>query len=511
MKKPTINTPPPNTCPVCGLQLAPHELEPHFHTELERLYKLSMGSDRHRMRNGPNSNSFNINALMHPHGHPGAPGPGNGTSGGGGGILNSQPGPDSRWETFQRIRNNRQSRLRAKARKRKCDSESEFGDQQQQMLRTAAQCQSCPVCHGRLQRTAEEIAQHVDECMRKQSSNVARLQQQHAQAQNVPAEGALTTATGAGAGAGAAGNGGGNSESNGVAEEEEDETVDVESYGDETSVTSGVHTAAVNLAPGLNQSPLPSHIIPTHPQQQPPLPPHHHHHHHHSHNHHHQHHPNLNAPATTPLPLQPSLPAPSMPNHNNNHIVKIDSNQSPPLPPSAERPNNEEHHITSMTNPWDRKHRLTIGGGGPTPMTTTLLPTTPGAAVQSHHQTAITSAPPPPTVTPPVTLAMISTSPPTQTLANVSRATPTSSDQVSEYEPEHRVGQGARERSDSRHSSGCEPDEEHVIIDQHHDQHHHQHHQHHNSHHTHQQEEAQPSAAKKARICDKSSTGESNW
>lgn len=91
-------------------------------------------------------------------------------------------GPDSRWEvsylwilcqhlrirrtfklqTFQRIRTNRQGRLRAKTRKRKGDSESEFTEQ----LRNS-QCQSCPVCHGRLQRTPEEISQHVEECIRK--------------------------------------------------------------------------------------------------------------------------------------------------------------------------------------------------------------------------------------------------------------------------------------------------------------------------------------------------------
>lgn len=99
------------------------------------------------------------------------------------GILQ---GPDSRWEvglidfvkknriftetlaqTFQRIRTNRQGRLRAKTRKRKSDSESEFTEQ----LRNS-QCQSCPVCHGRLQRTPEEISQHVEECIRKVSVNV---------------------------------------------------------------------------------------------------------------------------------------------------------------------------------------------------------------------------------------------------------------------------------------------------------------------------------------------------
>lgn len=110
-------------------------------TELDRLYKLSCGSDRQRLRT-----NFNISSLMHS---------ANG---------NMQPGTDSRWETFQRIRTNRQSRLRAKTRKRKSDSESEFTEQ----LRNS-QCQSCPVCHGRLQRTPEEIAQHVEECIRKVS------------------------------------------------------------------------------------------------------------------------------------------------------------------------------------------------------------------------------------------------------------------------------------------------------------------------------------------------------
>lgn len=65
-------------------------------------------------------------------------------------------------QTFQRIRTNRQGRLRAKTRKRKGDSESEFTEH----IRNA-QCQSCPVCHGRLQRTPEEIAQHVEDCIRK--------------------------------------------------------------------------------------------------------------------------------------------------------------------------------------------------------------------------------------------------------------------------------------------------------------------------------------------------------
>lgn len=60
-------------------------------------------------------------------------------------------------QTFQRIRVNRQGRLRGKLRKRKFEEEAYAN----------MTCQSCPVCHGRLQRTQEEIAQHIEDCVRK--------------------------------------------------------------------------------------------------------------------------------------------------------------------------------------------------------------------------------------------------------------------------------------------------------------------------------------------------------
>jgi Ribonuclease G/E len=60
-------------------------------------------------------------------------------------------------QTFQRVRINRQGRLRGKLRKRKYEEESYAN----------MMCQSCPVCHGRLQRTQEEIAQHIEDCVRK--------------------------------------------------------------------------------------------------------------------------------------------------------------------------------------------------------------------------------------------------------------------------------------------------------------------------------------------------------
>lgn len=74
MKKPNLGTPPPNSCPVCGIQLSSNELETHFLAELDRLYKLSSGPERQRIRT-----SFNLNPAMHPNN----------------GMMQ---GPDSRWE-----------------------------------------------------------------------------------------------------------------------------------------------------------------------------------------------------------------------------------------------------------------------------------------------------------------------------------------------------------------------------------------------------------------------------
>lgn len=143
-----------NLCPVCGIQLSPAELEAHFLTELDRLYKLTSPAERQRLR-ASLSGMLGPNAL---HGVDGM------------GVHGGSSGPGSRWETFNRIRANRQNRLRAKTRKRKGDSESDFPSPP-----GLAQCQSCPVCHGRLQRTPEEITHHIEECIKKTGHNYPHL------------------------------------------------------------------------------------------------------------------------------------------------------------------------------------------------------------------------------------------------------------------------------------------------------------------------------------------------
>ncbi|CAG9806725.1 unnamed protein product [Chironomus riparius] len=145
-----------NSCPICGIQLSLDELDQHYSSELQRLAKPNMYNERQEIRR---TLSMELHAVQ--------------------GSLQSRT---SRWETFQRIRVNRQGRLRGKLRKRKFEEEAYAN----------MTCQSCPVCHGRLQRTQEEIAQHIEECVRKQNSHSSQMQ-------------------------------------------DEDETVDVESYGEETS------------------------------------------------------------------------------------------------------------------------------------------------------------------------------------------------------------------------------------------------------------------------------------
>ncbi|XP_058831746.1 protein Teyrha-meyrha isoform X2 [Topomyia yanbarensis] len=171
-KKSFVGTPPPNSCPICGIQLAPSDLETHFSAELTRLSKMSSAAERLELRR-------TLGVDMHA-------------------MQSTLQGRTSRWETFKNIRNKRQDRLRGKLRKRKFDGEDGFG-----MQLGNVNCQSCPVCHGRLQRTQEEIAQHIEDCVRKQHHHQQQQQQQQQSSQS--------------------------------STQDEDETVDVESYGDETS------------------------------------------------------------------------------------------------------------------------------------------------------------------------------------------------------------------------------------------------------------------------------------
>ncbi|RZC43101.1 E3 ubiquitin-protein ligase RNF220-like, partial [Asbolus verrucosus] len=107
------------------MTISPGELEAHLGQELEVLCKISgtgLAATRKRRQ------------------EPGRPP-----------ALPGDSGPEGRWETFQRIKSNRQGRLRMKTRKRKADD-------------------PCMICIGRLHRTPEELNMHVEQC-RKNSMN----------------------------------------------------------------------------------------------------------------------------------------------------------------------------------------------------------------------------------------------------------------------------------------------------------------------------------------------------
>uniref|UniRef100_A0A182WDF3 E3 ubiquitin-protein ligase RNF220 middle domain-containing protein n=1 Tax=Anopheles minimus TaxID=112268 RepID=A0A182WDF3_9DIPT len=190
--------------------------------------------------------------------------------------------------TFKNIRNKRQDRLRGKLRKRKFDGEDGFG-----LQLTNINCQSCPVCHGRLQRTQEEIAQHIEECVRKQQHQHQHQQSQQQQQQQQQQQSSQQQTS---------------QPANQPSPQDEDETVDVESYGDETS------NGAINMSSNVIHHTNATSML---------------------------HHPNS---------------ATNISNNNNNTIIKPDNPALTKLPL-------EESAISSLSSivpHWDRKARLTI-------------------------------------------------------------------------------------------------------------------------------------------------------
>nr|XP_031833788.1 E3 ubiquitin-protein ligase RNF220-like isoform X3 [Nomia melanderi] len=83
----------PSCCPACGVTVRPQELEQHFAQELDRLYKISSASSRSR------ASRSNL-PPGHPPDHPHGP------------MLHTPSAvdgtPHGRWETYKRIKANRQ-------------------------------------------------------------------------------------------------------------------------------------------------------------------------------------------------------------------------------------------------------------------------------------------------------------------------------------------------------------------------------------------------------------------
>lgn len=118
----------PVCCPVCGVTIRSTEIEQHYDLEVDRLIKLQLNQKVKKSLS--NGNSY----------HEPLPGC-------------SSNGDDSSgcpWVTFQKVRNNRHSRLRIKTRKRKTDDQP-----------------ICPICN---ERPNEDINIHVEFCLKKNES-----------------------------------------------------------------------------------------------------------------------------------------------------------------------------------------------------------------------------------------------------------------------------------------------------------------------------------------------------
>ncbi|GJQ67091.1 hypothetical protein Trydic_g21971 [Trypoxylus dichotomus] len=107
----------PSFCPVCSVTLRGTEIDQHLACEIDKLGKISNKSKLNCKNNG--ASPTNVNGT--------------------------ENGVDKCWETYQKVRSNRQSRQKVKARKRKSEEVI------------------CPVCN---KETTENISLHVEKCLR---------------------------------------------------------------------------------------------------------------------------------------------------------------------------------------------------------------------------------------------------------------------------------------------------------------------------------------------------------
>ncbi|XP_056645467.1 E3 ubiquitin-protein ligase RNF220-like [Diorhabda carinulata] len=109
----------PTCCPVCSVTIRESEINLHLNSEIDKLNKLHNTKSRINTKNIPSSS--------------------NGPS----------KSSDKSWETFQKVRSNRQSRHRTRTRKRKPE-------------------EICPVCNKEVN---EDLTLHVDLCLRRSETN----------------------------------------------------------------------------------------------------------------------------------------------------------------------------------------------------------------------------------------------------------------------------------------------------------------------------------------------------
>ncbi|GFN98521.1 E3 ubiquitin-protein ligase rnf220-like isoform x2 [Plakobranchus ocellatus] len=132
-------------CPVCGLTLRTGELEAHLMLEIDKLDRLSRGGRKSRDST--------------PQGRKSLPSPCGSRKG------KDSPPPEiasrSRYDTFLRIRCNRQSRLTARR-----------GQKKRRPGEEGIKETLCPICNERLTGATEELNAHVELCLKQQRNGV---------------------------------------------------------------------------------------------------------------------------------------------------------------------------------------------------------------------------------------------------------------------------------------------------------------------------------------------------
>ncbi|XP_050070164.1 E3 ubiquitin-protein ligase RNF220 [Anopheles maculipalpis] len=146
----------PMCCPICGVTLRVHEIDHHFAVEVDRLERI-LKPKKQLPYGGGLEDGTNTAGPSYSNGEgPSHSGSGNSStaasrSNGHNSEENvtSSIGPDECWGTYQKIKNNRQARLKLKSRKRKPEDNV------------------CPICN---KVTLDDITLHVEACLRKSES-----------------------------------------------------------------------------------------------------------------------------------------------------------------------------------------------------------------------------------------------------------------------------------------------------------------------------------------------------
>ncbi|KAG7173315.1 E3 ubiquitin-protein ligase RNF220-like [Homarus americanus] len=162
-------------CPVCGVTLRPGELETHLTHELDKLVRLPQSRPLSQRTPTPTTSTPTTSTTPTPSSSSAV------TSVAASVTSPLSPHPvhararDPGWDTYQRVRANRQVRLRAK--KRRSGRSDECGP-------------ACPVCGERVSAaTPEDLHAHVESCLRRSGGVLSGLLQGGGEDEVVDVEG----------------------------------------------------------------------------------------------------------------------------------------------------------------------------------------------------------------------------------------------------------------------------------------------------------------------------------